>query len=117
MIYHRRAVLGLGAAAGLLALPGCSSLPGLSLTELADGSLAPMLRFDRHAGAVSAVITMDISNDLETWTPLASSSAGGPVIALHPDVTVFDAAGEGGSVLSLDTGWATAHFRYRVEER
>jgi hypothetical protein len=33
MIYHRRAVLGLGAAAGLLALPGCSSLPGLSLTE------------------------------------------------------------------------------------
>jgi hypothetical protein len=33
MIYHRRAVLGLGATAGLLALPGCSSLPGLSLTE------------------------------------------------------------------------------------
>ncbi|MGB5484717.1 DUF4197 domain-containing protein [Parasphingorhabdus sp.] len=33
MIYHRRAVLGMGAAAGLLALPGCSSLPGLSLTE------------------------------------------------------------------------------------
>ncbi|WP_373491918.1 DUF4197 domain-containing protein [Parasphingorhabdus sp.] len=33
MIYHRRAVLGLGAAAGLLVLPGCSSLPGLSLTE------------------------------------------------------------------------------------
>ncbi len=33
MNYHRRAVLGLGAAAGLLALPGCSSLPGLSLTE------------------------------------------------------------------------------------
>ncbi|WP_417621889.1 DUF4197 domain-containing protein [Parasphingorhabdus sp.] len=33
MIYHRRTVLGLGAAAGLLALPGCSSLPGLSLTE------------------------------------------------------------------------------------
>lgn len=33
MIYHRRAVLGFGAAAGLLALPGCSSLPGLSLTE------------------------------------------------------------------------------------
>ncbi|MBQ0770465.1 MAG: DUF4197 domain-containing protein [Sphingomonadales bacterium] len=33
MIYHRRSVLGLGAAAGLLALPGCSSLPGLSLTE------------------------------------------------------------------------------------
>lgn len=33
MIYHRRAVLGLGAAAGLLAFPGCSSLPGLSLTE------------------------------------------------------------------------------------
>ena len=33
MIYHRRAVLGLGAAAGLLALPGCSTLPGLSLTE------------------------------------------------------------------------------------
>ena len=33
MIYHRRAVLCLGAAAGMLALPGCSSLPGLSLTE------------------------------------------------------------------------------------
>lgn len=33
MIYHRRALLGFGAAAGLLALPGCSSLPGLSLTE------------------------------------------------------------------------------------
>ena len=33
MIYHRRSVLGFGAAAGLLALPGCSSLPGLSLTE------------------------------------------------------------------------------------
>tara|TARA_R100001244_G_scaffold39766_3_gene35758 strand:- start:32265 stop:32945 length:681 start_codon:yes stop_codon:yes gene_type:complete len=33
MNYHRRSVLGLGAAAGLLALPGCSSLPGLSLTE------------------------------------------------------------------------------------
>ena len=33
MIYHRRAVLGLGAAAGLLALPGCSSMPGISLTE------------------------------------------------------------------------------------
>ena len=33
MIYHRRSVLGLGAAAGLLALPGCSSLPGMSLTE------------------------------------------------------------------------------------
>ena len=33
MIYHRRAVLGFGAAAGLLALPGCSTLPGLSLTE------------------------------------------------------------------------------------
>jgi hypothetical protein len=33
MIYHRRAVLGLGAAAGMLALPGCSTLPGLSLTE------------------------------------------------------------------------------------
>ena len=33
MNYHRRAVLGLGAAAGLLALPGCSTLPGLSLTE------------------------------------------------------------------------------------
>lgn len=33
MIYHRRTVLGFGAAAGLLALPGCSSLPGLSLTE------------------------------------------------------------------------------------
>ena len=33
MIYHRRSVLGLGAAAGLLALPGCSTLPGLSLTE------------------------------------------------------------------------------------
>lgn len=33
MDYHRRSVLGFGAAAGLLALPGCSSLPGLSLTE------------------------------------------------------------------------------------
>jgi len=33
MIYHRRSVLGFGAAAGLLALPGCSSLPGMSLTE------------------------------------------------------------------------------------
>ena len=33
MIYHRRSVLGLGAAAGLLALPGCTSLPELSLTE------------------------------------------------------------------------------------
>ena len=33
MIYHRRSVLGLGLAAGLLALPGCSSVPGLSLTE------------------------------------------------------------------------------------
>jgi len=33
LIYHRRAVLGLGAAAGLLALPGCSTLPALSLTE------------------------------------------------------------------------------------
>ncbi|WP_417596114.1 DUF4197 domain-containing protein [Parasphingorhabdus sp.] len=33
MIYHRRAILGFGAAAGLIALPGCSSLPGLSLTE------------------------------------------------------------------------------------
>ncbi len=33
MHYHRRSVLGFGAAAGLLALPGCSSLPGLSLTE------------------------------------------------------------------------------------
>ncbi|MEH6716795.1 DUF4197 domain-containing protein [Parasphingorhabdus flavimaris] len=33
MIYHRRSVLGMGVAAGLLALPGCSSLPGLSLTE------------------------------------------------------------------------------------
>ncbi|AMO72212.1 DUF4197 domain-containing protein [Sphingorhabdus sp. M41] len=33
MIYHRRSVLGFGAAAGLLALPGCSSMPGLSLTE------------------------------------------------------------------------------------
>jgi len=33
MIYHRRAVLGFGAVAGLLALPGCSNLPGLSLTE------------------------------------------------------------------------------------
>lgn len=33
MLYHRRSVLGLGAAAGLLALPGCSSLPGYSLTE------------------------------------------------------------------------------------
>lgn len=33
MIYHRRAVLGLGAAAGLLALPGCATVPGLSLTE------------------------------------------------------------------------------------
>lgn len=32
-MYHRRSVLGWGAAAGLLALPGCSSLPGLSLTE------------------------------------------------------------------------------------
>ncbi|MEH6661764.1 MAG: DUF4197 domain-containing protein [Parasphingorhabdus sp.] len=33
MIYHRRSVLGFGAVAGLFALPGCSSLPGLSLTE------------------------------------------------------------------------------------
>ncbi|ASK86935.1 DUF4197 domain-containing protein [Sphingorhabdus sp. SMR4y] len=33
MDYHRRSVLGFGAAATLLALPGCSSLPGLSLTE------------------------------------------------------------------------------------
>ena len=33
MTYHRRAVLGFGAAAGLLALPGCSSMPGISLTE------------------------------------------------------------------------------------
>ncbi len=33
MFYHRRSVLGFGAVAGLLALPGCSSLPGLSLTE------------------------------------------------------------------------------------
>ncbi|WP_430415442.1 DUF4197 domain-containing protein [Parasphingorhabdus sp.] len=33
MIYHRRSLLGFGAAAGLLALPGCSSLPALSLTE------------------------------------------------------------------------------------
>lgn len=33
MHYHRRSFLGLGAAAGLLALPGCSSLPGMSLTE------------------------------------------------------------------------------------
>ncbi|NRD90851.1 DUF4197 domain-containing protein [Sphingopyxis sp. BSNA05] len=33
MDYHRRSVLGFGAAAGLLALPGCSSVPGLSLTE------------------------------------------------------------------------------------
>ena len=33
MNYHRRSVLGMGAAAGVLALPGCSSLPGLSLTE------------------------------------------------------------------------------------
>ena len=33
MTYHRRSILGFGAAAGLLALPGCSSLPGLSLTE------------------------------------------------------------------------------------
>ena len=33
MIYHRRAVLGFGAAAGLLSLPGCSSMPGMSLTE------------------------------------------------------------------------------------
>jgi hypothetical protein len=33
MNYHRRSVLGFGAVAGLLALPGCSSLPGLSLTE------------------------------------------------------------------------------------
>ncbi len=33
MIYHRRSILGFGAAAGLLALPGCSSLPGMSLTE------------------------------------------------------------------------------------
>tara|TARA_R110001606_G_scaffold46100_4_gene118804 strand:- start:3481 stop:4161 length:681 start_codon:yes stop_codon:yes gene_type:complete len=33
MIYHRRSVLGFGAVAGLLVLPGCSSLPGLSLTE------------------------------------------------------------------------------------
>lgn len=33
MIYHRRSVLGLGFAAGMLALPGCSSLPGISLTE------------------------------------------------------------------------------------
>ncbi|WP_321322947.1 DUF4197 domain-containing protein [uncultured Parasphingorhabdus sp.] len=33
MHYHRRSVLGFDAAAGLLALPGCSSLPGLSLTE------------------------------------------------------------------------------------
>ncbi len=33
MIYHRRSVLGMGVAAGLLALPGCSSVPGLSLTE------------------------------------------------------------------------------------
>ncbi len=40
MIYHRRAVLGLGAAAGLLALPGCSSLPGLSLTEAVKRLLA-----------------------------------------------------------------------------
>lgn len=40
MIYHRRAVLGLGAAAGLLALPGCSSLPGLSLTEAVQRLLA-----------------------------------------------------------------------------
>ena len=33
MIYHRRSVLSVGAAIGLLSLPGCSSLPGLSLTE------------------------------------------------------------------------------------
>lgn len=33
MNYHRRSVLGFGAVAGLLALPGCSSLQGLSLTE------------------------------------------------------------------------------------
>ncbi|MEH6789116.1 DUF4197 domain-containing protein [Parasphingorhabdus sp.] len=40
MIYHRRAVLGLGAAAGLLALPGCSTLPELSLTEAVRRLLA-----------------------------------------------------------------------------
>ncbi|WP_339827270.1 DUF4197 domain-containing protein [uncultured Parasphingorhabdus sp.] len=33
MIYHRRSILGFGVVAGLLVLPGCSSLPGLSLTE------------------------------------------------------------------------------------
>jgi len=33
MEYHRREILAFGSAAGLLALPGCSSLPGLSLTE------------------------------------------------------------------------------------
>jgi Protein of unknown function (DUF4197) len=33
MEYHRRDFLSLGAAAGLLVLPGCSTLPGLSLTE------------------------------------------------------------------------------------
>ena len=33
MDYNRRNILVAGTAAGLLALPGCSSLPGLSLTE------------------------------------------------------------------------------------
>ena len=33
MEYHRRDFLSIGAAAGLLVLPGCSTLPGLSLTE------------------------------------------------------------------------------------
>jgi len=33
MEYRRRDFLSLGAAAGLLVLPGCSTLPGLSLTE------------------------------------------------------------------------------------
>lgn len=33
MDYHRRDFLSFGAAAGLLVLPGCSNLPGLSLTE------------------------------------------------------------------------------------
>ncbi len=33
MNYNRREILAFGSAASLLALPGCSSLPGLSLTE------------------------------------------------------------------------------------
>ena len=48
MEYSRRKILMAGTAAGMLALPGCSSLPGLSLTEaiklILDGRREDALR-------------------------------------------------------------------------